>query len=125
MAGGWATAGLLGAALVTSRLTTVHARANATGALDVFWIADCATCVADKNSIFCSNAADRADYIIDYQNSSSPVSIADKVCSQVSKLGMWFRRLERGPMNINLPHATIPSGCCAGSCDRRVVLLGG
>lgn len=46
---------LIFAASVFVRST--EARINATGAIEVFLIYDCATCSKDKNSIFCSEAS--------------------------------------------------------------------
>jgi hypothetical protein len=51
------------------------ARINATSAIDVFWISDCAACVKDGNSIFCSSADSDDNFV---RNTSSAVTIRMK-----------------------------------------------
>ena len=53
----------------------VEGRINATSAIDVFLISDCAKCVADKNSVFCSAAASDNNWV---QNTTTRLSIAQK-----------------------------------------------
>lgn len=51
------------------------ARVNATSAIEVFNIVDCAECTADKNSIFCTNAKEDSNYV---KNATYKVTIRDK-----------------------------------------------
>jgi hypothetical protein len=53
----------------------VDGRINATNALDIFLISDCAKCVADKNSMFCSAAASDDNWV---QNTTTRLTIAQK-----------------------------------------------
>ena len=61
--------------ILTSLFYVSDARINATSALDVFLISDCARCVSDKNSMFCSAAASDSNFV---SNATSRLSIAQK-----------------------------------------------
>lgn len=62
---------LVGAAL----LARSEARVNATGAIAVFLIYDCAECTKDKNSGFCMEADSDSNFV---QNKTMRVTIAQK-----------------------------------------------
>jgi len=68
-------AALLAAGVLATQLATTEARVNATGAIAVFLISDCATCTADKNSAFCSEAGSDSNFA---QNTTFKVTIAQK-----------------------------------------------
>lgn len=68
---------LLAGAVAALLARTAEARVNATGAIQVFLISDCASCTTDRNSIFCSEAkgADTDNWV---NNGTLKVTIADK-----------------------------------------------
>lgn len=51
------------------------ARVNATSAIEVFMITDCAECTSDRNSIFCTNAKEDSNFV---KNSTYKVTIREK-----------------------------------------------
>ncbi len=68
-----ALAGLVAAASM-SVTEAQKARVNATSAIQVFMITDCAECTADRNSIFCTQGED-SDFV---KNSTYKVTIREK-----------------------------------------------
>lgn len=65
----------LAAALLLALAGRGEARVNATNAMAVFLITDCNECVADKNSIFCTEAESDSNFVA---NQTRRVTITDK-----------------------------------------------
>ena len=77
------------AVLLAVTPVVVESRVNATGAYNVFMISDCASCTADKDSIFCTAAASPSNGIIDYLGNGS-ITIAQKVGRYSLSLPRWL-----------------------------------